>query len=225
MSIKKVALRPKKEDLYILRVLRSAKRSVSYPVSGETLQKLLKIDLVPYRKFGNGSVACFYGHNLITGIVEARKELIGDEAFQVWEELRRFTDVIRSTLKGAGSTGYLQVVKVGSVKNAPLKERTLMLTPLDGDLTRTVKLELSKEEYDATIATMRYGSYIQRDTGLTISPEKPVVFKKAFLQGVEREEATWDNVNIPSALKEKLRVMDDFAADGTAIQITQYLRK
>ena len=225
MAIKKVGLRPKNDELYIVRVLRTSRRSVTYPLSGETLQKMLKIGLIPYRNFNNGSVACFYGHSLITEITLARRELISEEAFQVWEELRRFTDVIRSTLKGAGSTGYLQVVKVGSVENQPLKDRVLLLTPLDGDLTRTVKLELTKDEYTTVIASMRYGSYIQRDTGLTISPEKPIVFKKHFITGAEREEAGWDNVDIPVALKDRLSVMDDFAEDGCSFQITQYLRK
>jgi hypothetical protein len=225
VAIKKVGLRPKNEELYVLRVLRTSKRSVTYPVSGETLQKLLKIGLIPYRNFNNGSVACFYGHSLISEIIEARRELMSGEGFQVWEELRRFTDVIRPTLRGAGSVGYLQVAKIGTVKNPPLKDKVLLLTPLDGDLTRTVKLELAKEEYDIIITSMRYGSYIQRDTGLTISPEKPIVFKKHFIHGAEREEAGWDNVSIPVELKEKLGVMDDFAEDGTTFQITQYLRK
>ena len=134
-------------------------------------------------------------------------------------------DVIRSTLRGAGSVGYLQVAKIGSVKNPPLKDKVLLLTPLDGDLTRSVKLELAKDEYDTVIASMRYGSYIQRDSGLTISPEKPIVFKKHFISGAELEEAGWDNVSISVTLKEKLSVMDDFAEDGTTFQMTQYLRK
>ena len=67
MAIKKVGLRPKNEELYILRVLRTSRRSVTYPVSGETLHKLLKIGLIPYRNFNNGAVACLYGHSLIAG--------------------------------------------------------------------------------------------------------------------------------------------------------------
>jgi hypothetical protein len=209
--------------VYILRILRPGNVAVTRPISGRLLDILVEQPFHINKKFKNGVHAGYFTGKLKEELIgPVREELIKEGQTVLWNEIVQLVDVIRSLTRTVNSKAYFQIHKLGVVEREP-GERILTVTPLDGDLTLTKVIRLSEREFDIFINTIKYSSYLTNGTGVTISPEKPLLFKRMVLSGVKYvEDADWDNVNIEGGIKSKLKVLEHFSAVGVRAHATLY---